>query len=145
MDKLIVISIKPDYMNKILAGSKKIELRKSSPKVNANDVLVLYSTNPVKAIVGFCKVKYIIKTTPDEMWNLYSRDLGIEQTDFNNYYAESNNAIGIVLEEATRLKKEIPLSIVKRLFPNFSPPQTFKYFSLDAVQEKAIFSDVVLP
>ncbi len=143
MSKIIVISIKPDYVEKILSGTKKIELRKSTPNTNLNDVLVIYSTSPIKAIVGFCQVKSIIKTSPIKMWDLHSGDLGIKKDDFLRYYGDSQNAIGIVLGKTRRLKKKIPLETVKELFPNFTPPQTFKYFSLDVIEEKISFRNIL--
>lgn len=133
MNKIILVSIKPEFANKIFEGSKRIELRKVSPKVESGDLMVVYSTSPEMAVVGICKIEKVIKTSPEEIWKNHSEILGIDKDRFNEYYSHSSNAVGIVIENAKRLKTKIPLRRIKEQFPKFAPPQTFKYFSRDFI------------
>ena len=128
MSKLIVISIKPEFAQKIFDGSKTIELRKSSPKVNSGDLLIVYSTYPEMAILGVCRIKEVIIYSPEQMWELHSQALGIDQRRFFEYYSGARSAVGIVLENTRRFKVKITLDNLKQQLPNFSPPQTFKYY-----------------
>ena len=135
MKKVIIISIKPEFANKIFDGTKTIELRKSSPKANEGDMMIIYSTSPEKAILGICRIKGVIKSTPSELWLRFSDSFGIDKKRYNDYYSDANSAVGIVLNDAKRFKNKIPLNIFKELFPNFSPPQTFKYIESSKFSE----------
>ncbi len=133
MSKIILVSIKPEFAEKIFDGSKRIELRKVSPNARPGDLMIVYSTSPEMAVIGVCKIAKIIKSSPAEIWEKYSEVLGIDEHRFNAYYSESRTAVGIVIDRARRLKTKIPLKNIKRVFPEFAPPQTFKYFSRDLI------------
>ena len=134
-NKVVLVSIKPEFADKIFDGSKSIELRKVSPNANPGDLMVVYSTSPEMAVVGICKIQKVIKSSPKEIWEMHSEVLGIDEIRFNDYYSESTIAVGIVIENAKRLKTKIPLSIIKKRFPKFAPPQTFKYFSREFISK----------
>lgn len=133
MSKIIVISIKPEFANKIFDGSKKIELRKVAPNANPGDLMIVYSTFPEMAIIGICKIQKVIKSTPSDIWKNHADILGIDKSRFLEYYSSTNTAIGIVLECTRRFKAKISLKYLKEQFPKFSPPQTFKYFTRDQI------------
>ncbi|MBD0851866.1 ASCH domain-containing protein [Maribacter arenosus] len=135
MSKIIVISVKPEFANLIFDGSKKIELRKSRPKANPGDLMIVYSTSPEMAVLGICKIKEVLKSTPDEIWINHSEILGIDKVRFDEYYSETENAVAIVLDNVRRFKTKMPLKKVKEVFPSFTPPQTFKYFNRSFILE----------
>lgn len=135
MNRVIVVSIKPEFVSKIFDGSKRIELRKSSPNANPGDLMIVYSTSPEMAVVGICKIQEVIKSSPEEIWDKHSDILGIDLGRFNDYYSNSAYAVGIVIENAKRFKSKIPLSSIKAHFPRFMPPQTFKYISRDLIAD----------
>lgn len=126
--KYLFISIKEQYVNQIFEGTKRIELRKCRPNVNAGDEIIIYCTSPVKAIVGTAQVQDVISHTPNKMWRLHSKTLGIARKDYLEYYGSSEKAIGIVLSDVSRLYHNIGLSRIKKQLPFFTPPQTYKYF-----------------
>ncbi|MCH2451431.1 MAG: ASCH domain-containing protein [Gracilimonas sp.] len=142
MNNFLFISVKPEFSHKIFNGEKTIELRKSSPNVNIGSTVVVYSTNPDKLIIGYCKVEEIIKTTPRIMWDKYASDLGIEKNDFDDYFESTEVAIGIKLGSVSKLKESITLQSIKEIYPAFHPPQTFKYFSKKKVLK--IYSKIAL-
>lgn len=125
--KLLLISIKEKYVREILRGNKTIELRKSQPKVVAGDTVIIYTTQPIKAVTAIATVKSIIKCSPVEMWSSYRQKLGIDKSDFEAYYENSSKAVGIELYNIIELDEGILLSAIKHIHPGFSPPQTFKY------------------
>ena len=47
----ILLSIKPEYANKIMSGEKKFEYRKAAPQKNV-DTILIYSTKPQGIILG---------------------------------------------------------------------------------------------
>jgi predicted transcriptional regulator len=129
MSKVILISIKEKYVQEILSGKKTIELRKSKPTAKPGDVIIIYTTQPVKAVTAVAVIGNIISCSPDIMWKNHSKSLGIDENDFFDYYKKTKKAIGIELKNVTKLDSEILLSAIKMLYPSFSPPQTFKYLN----------------
>jgi len=129
MSRVLVVSIKPEYAEKIFNGQKTIELRKATPSVSPGDTVIIYCTSPVKAVLGMCKVKEIIKITPARMWVKYQANLGIEQVKYDEYYSSSQHAIGIVLTSVCKFDTQVSLKTIKQIFPFFQPPQTFRYYN----------------
>lgn len=91
--KYLFIAVKPEYANKLISGQKDIELRKMRPHIQPGDYVIIYASAPVKAVIGFGKVKNIIECTPNEMWAKYSLRLGIMQQDFESYYVNHKNQL----------------------------------------------------
>ncbi|GAA3989272.1 ASCH domain-containing protein [Mucilaginibacter dorajii] len=129
MSDLILISVKEKYVKEMLFGRKTIELRKSAPKASAGDTLIIYTTQPKKAITAIAIVKQIIKCEPEQMWQKYHEKLGIDKIGFDEYYKNHKKAIGIEMSEVIALNEEILLSAIKLIHPEFTPPQTFKYLN----------------
>lgn len=127
MSKLLLISIKEKYVSKIISGKKTIELRKAQPKVKAGDTVIIYTTQPKKAVTAIASVKRIIKLSPQNMWDQYKNYLGIEKAEYDAYYRDNSFAVGIELCDVVQLDAEILLSAIKLIHPAFTPPQTFKY------------------
>ncbi len=129
MRKFVFISIKPEFANKILSKEKSIELRKNKPNAQIGDYVLIYSTQPKKAVIGIAKIKNIIDCVPNEMWQNNAEYLGIDKKRFYDYYDGNKKAIGIELSDVCKLKVSIPLQEIKNSYPKFSPPQTYKYIS----------------
>ena len=62
------MSIKREYVEKILSGEKCFEYRKVAPKLNV-DKIIIYSTSPIKKVVGEVVVKNILIEDKEELWN----------------------------------------------------------------------------
>lgn len=129
MPKFIFISIKPDYAFKLVNRQKTIELRKNMPSVEDGDYLIIYATMPIKTVIGYAKINKVFKTNPLQMWAEHSDKLGIDKIDFDKYYSGSKVSIGIEVKSVIKLASGIPLQKIKDIFPSFSPPQTYKYFT----------------
>ena len=126
-NKYLFISVKPIYAQKILSREKSIELRKLKPKVSPGDYIIIYASEPQKAVVGFGLIKRVIVTTPQEMWNSHSKNLGIDKKSFGDYYAGKSKAVGIVIDSVRSLTIPIPLSKLRGIDASFAPPQVYRY------------------
>ncbi|MCG8371980.1 MAG: ASCH domain-containing protein [Balneolales bacterium] len=133
MSSFILISIKPEFSAKIISGEKTIELRKSAPKIDYKSRVIIYSTYPEKAVIGYCKIKEVIRMSPQDMWENHSVRLGIDKRRFDEYYQNCNMAIGLKLTEVIKLDLSISLDNIKKHVPVFHPPQTFQYLSSEQV------------
>lgn len=119
----ILISIYPKYANAILAGSKQVEFRKVRFKKSISH-LVLYSTSPVKAIVGFAEVEDIVAGSPGDLWHEYAHAGHIHKLDFDRYFSGKKTGWAIKVRNA----KKIPSGLgLKELGLKITPPQSFCY------------------
>lgn len=121
--RVALMSIHPRYAWAILEGRKTVEFRK---RRLADDVthVVIYSTVPDRAVVGYFTVEGQETSTPDSLWSQF-RDRGvIDENDFFAYYAGRDRATGIRVGAATRLRR--PLSLTLDLGVAH-PPQSYQY------------------
>lgn len=125
--RVALMSIHPRYAWAILEGRKTVEFRK---RRLADDVthVVIYSTVPDRAVVGYFTVEGQETSTPDSLWSRF-RDRGvIDENDFFAYYAGRDRATGIRVGAATRLRR--PLSLTLDLGVAH-PPQSYQYLPSD--------------
>ena len=120
-----LMSIRPQFANAILDGSKTVEFRK---RALAEDVtrVVIYTTSPVQAVVGEFTVANQVIASPRALWRRYSRVAGIGRTDFFKYFEGTANAVGIVIESVVEYKTPRSLDDVE---PGARPPQSFMYIT----------------
>lgn len=118
----LLISIKPEFVGKILAYEKLYEFRKSIFKQNVEKVFI-YSSYPVKKIVGCFEVGEIICESPIELWNSFSDVSGISEKDFFKYYEDSEEGFAIKIDNLQIFDEFIDMS----QYEEFKAPQSFCY------------------
>jgi predicted transcriptional regulator len=123
------MSIKPEYLYKILNGSKTIELRKTKPKIKQGDLLIFYASSPSKALSGAALVKGIIEDTPANLWKCYSDKVGIDINSYDSYFSKCTKAYGIILDCVWEYDP-VPLDELRDTITGFFPPQSYRYLSL---------------
>jgi predicted transcriptional regulator len=64
----LFLPIHPRWAIAILEGTKKWELRTKRPSIDAGDVVVLYATSPLRAVVGSFIADEIVSGTPQVVW-----------------------------------------------------------------------------
>ena len=89
-----ILSIKPQYVEEIMAGTKKYEYRKSVFKRPVKKVYI-YASAPVSMIIGEFEVAQILESTPTLVWQQTKDFSGIKKAWFDQYYAGRNTAYAI--------------------------------------------------
>jgi len=120
----ILLSIKPEYAEKIFSGEKKFEFRKIGFKNKLIQTVVVYATMPIGKIIGEFNIKQIHKDRPKLIWKKTKRYSGIDETFFYEYYNGKEYAIAIEIDNPVLYEKPID---PKEKFENFVAPQSFKY------------------
>jgi len=126
--KAVLLSIKDKFARAIFAGKKKAELRLRPPSVSHGDVALVYVSSPVKCLLGGFFVKELITTSPRSLWK-HVRALGIEQTDFNDYFDGRTTASAIWISHRWLFNCPIPLHTLREQLGGFVAPQNFRYLS----------------
>lgn len=125
--KDIILSIKPEYSQQIIAGSKKVELRRRFPKnIPSGTLAYIYSTSPQRALIGIAEIELVAELALEQLWDSFSHVSGIEKPKFDEYFSGLDKGFGIVFSKVYPLKKPICLQELRERF-NFEPPQSFLY------------------
>lgn len=125
-----LLSIKPEFAKKILTGEKEYEFRRTIfSDANLVDFVYLYSSSPVKKIVGGFTIQRIVEATPEEMWDLFGDRSGIEDRErFMSYFDGVETGYAIQVGRTHRFQDEIDPDEV---FEDFVPPVSFYYLDPD--------------
>lgn len=122
----VLMSIRTEYTNKILAKIKLYELRKKSLNEKV-DTIIIYSSGKDKKVVGEFKIEKIIKDSPDNIWNLGEEVLGIDKKSFYEYFKHSKYAYAIKIKDV--IKYDTPKDL--KDFGINKAPQSFCYIKED--------------
>ncbi len=127
---VILMSIKPSYARMILEGSKTIELRRRfSEKVQVESKILIYATDPVKAIIGECSIKEILKLPLAKLWQRACREAMIDWKTFDSYFTGLEFGYGIVVYKTLMYEDIIPLSTLRT--KQIAVPQSYRAIEVD--------------
>jgi predicted transcriptional regulator len=132
MNKMnVLLSVKPKYAELIMKGLKKYEFRKVVLRDKDAKYAYVYSSSPVKKIVGTFLIGSIIKDRPSNLWDQLKGYSGMEEDEFLDYFGNREKGFAIEIRDVKRFLA--PLD-PKELIPRFVPPQSFCYMKeLDGV------------
>lgn len=120
----VLLSIKPEYAEKILTGKKRYEFRKSIFKNSSVKTVVIYATMPVGKVVGEFDFDEVLSDSPQAIWAETSRYSGITKKFFNSYFDGRDKAHAIKVRSVRRY--DIPVSLTE-FVPSGAAPQSFRY------------------
>lgn len=126
-NSVIMLSIHPEYASAMFRGEKNIEFRKLNIPTTI-EFVVLYATSPVKKVIGYFKVRNILKERPIYLWENFSKSSGTTKEFFFNYYREIDYGLGILIDSVNKFSR--PFSLEKIGLPS-KPPQSFLYIEND--------------
>lgn len=121
----VILSIKPEFANKIFEGTKKYEFRRTIFKNPDVKKVVVYSSSPVKKIIGEFEIEKIISHELETLWNKTKKHSGISKSFFFEYFADKEQGFAIKIKNTKLYRK--PKCI--REDYNLLPPQSFLYLA----------------
>ena len=124
MPKAILISIHPEYAEKILTGEKTCELRKRLPQEKPNH-MVIYATAPISAVVGTAEIENMIDLPLTELWKRVKKSAFVTLDEFHEYFRPQDRGKAFMLRYPIRFPSPIPITEygMKRA------PQSWQYLS----------------
>lgn len=121
----VLLSIKPEFAEKIFDGTKKYEFRKSIfKKANVKKVIV-YASSPVQKVIGEFTIATILNDDVDIIWKKTRLDSGITQDFYMSYFSNKEKAYAIKIGETKRYPQARDLS---EYHINYAP-QSFAYLT----------------
>ena len=118
----ILLSIKPEYTNRILEGSKKYEFRRSVAKRKVDRILI-YSTAPEMKVVAMVEVLGVLKDSPKKLWEITHTYAGISRQKFMGYF--SNRMVAYAYRLGKLQKFDTPKKLAE--YGITAAPQSFVY------------------
>jgi predicted transcriptional regulator len=127
----LLVSIRPKYASKIIAGEKTVELRRRFPEAEATGAIaLLYSSSPVRAVVGYARIRSVLRLPVSKIWREHGSDACISKKEFNAYFVGLKFGYAILLEDIKLLKKQLKASDLQKEF-GIVPPQSYRYLHED--------------
>ena len=125
--KALLLSIRPRYVAQIIAGEKTVELRRTRPRVPQGTRVLIYSTTPVQAIVAQTEIVQVLTGAPRQLWRKVGGSSGVTRTELLEYLANKDEAYALILGRVQALPRPIGLEEVRKRWPSFRAPQSFRY------------------
>jgi predicted transcriptional regulator len=138
-ERALFISVKPRYADAILDGRKTVELRRTRPNLPNGSLVILYSSTPTRAVVGWAQLIGVREGTPIEIWDEYGTAADIEELDYEAYFDGTDQAFALELDEVVAAPQPIPLSVIRSI--GIQPPQSWRYVPAEVttqIQESAL-------
>lgn len=123
-----LLPIKPEFAGAILAGTKRVEFRKTRFRRDVTHV-VIYASTPVQRVVGWFRVGNVDSGSPAEIWSKHERHGGISADRFDEYYRQHHSAVAIGVADVRVLGVPLPLSALGVMVP-----QNFRYLTASEVR-----------
>lgn len=121
----ILFSIAPDWIEMIVRGDKRYELRRRPPRgLEKGTDALLYATAPTSAVVAKASLGEVVSASPDKLWDLVGGASGCSRDFYDAYFAGRHLAHAIPLFDAAWLPAQVPLKEMKERF-GLNPPQAW--------------------
>ena len=119
-NRSVILSIKPQYAEKIFNQTKTYEYRKA---IFGDDVkkVYVYATRPISSIIGYFIIDEIIEGTPSAIWEKTSKGSGITKEYYDDYFLGHDTAYAIKIKSPKLLDSPFEIK-------DFRPPQNFIYY-----------------
>lgn len=125
---VVLISIHPEYAEKILSGEKRLEFRRQWA-VRQVSRLVIYVTSPVQQIAGIVQLEEVHRGSKNHLWKLaVNKGGGISRRKLFEYMEGKQEGVALELSKLIKFD-EGGLSPSQVFGNNFKPPQSFRYLS----------------
>jgi predicted transcriptional regulator len=121
----VLLSIKPEFAEKIFDGSKKYEFRKVIFKDERVKKVVVYASYPISKVIGEFEIDDILMEELDTLWNLTKEDSGIHEDFYYQYFSNRDKGYAIKIKKAKLYSRKY--DITKKY--GVKPPQSFLYLN----------------
>jgi predicted transcriptional regulator len=126
MRETVLLSIKPEFADKILSEEKRYEYRRR-PFRRANITrMLLYATSPVGRVVGECRVDGILSMPKRDLWHSTRAQSGVTWQRFSEYFGDCACCYAIRVSNPQRYPEPLTLREASGLS---RAPQSFAYLS----------------
>jgi len=125
----VLLSVKPEFVSKILDGSKRWEFRRVLWNDISGKFVYVYASAPVKRVVARFQVSTVYAgITQEDLWRITCDRAGITQEQFYKYFGDLEKCSAVNITQLEVLREPFDPRSVD---PSFKAPMNFRYISLD--------------
>jgi predicted transcriptional regulator len=124
------MSIKPIYSSRIFSGEKEYELRRAPARVESGDLVIVYASSPVCAVVGAFCVNGVTQGTIRGLWRRHRKGFGISFAEYAAYFEGADAAYAIQIGPRIEVDP-VALDELRNRYVGFRPPQSYMYWRED--------------
>ena len=128
----ILISVRPEFAEKLLGGEKSVELRRRPVRVPPGTRVWIYSTLPVGRLDAVAEVEAVHERSPSEIWDQYGHVSGVTQAALESYFSGVDQGCVVVFKRVQPIQRPLSLGLMRKRLGNFYPPQFFKRLEQDS-------------
>jgi predicted transcriptional regulator len=124
MQTSVLLSIKPEFADRIFQGLKRYEFRRTLFKDRSVKRIIVYASTPIRKVIGEFEVVDILELEKEYLWEQTKDYSGIPKDYFDEYFRGRERGYAIEIGEARLYDTPLELS------ENFNverPPQSFMY------------------
>lgn len=121
----VLLSIKPEFANKIFDGTKQYEYRRVIFKNQKVNRVVVYASAPISKVIGEFEIDRVINAAPSSLWDQTKEAAGISRAYFNSYFEGKREGYAIKVTRARLYAEALCLYSTYGV----RPPQSFQYLN----------------
>ncbi len=138
-DNQLLLSVRPDYAQKIFSGKKTVELRRKFSYRWVNHRINIYASAPVMSLMGEARISRVVADHPNAIWSLYHERTGCSRAEFELYAENADILYAIELDEVKPYREWLPLVQMEKLVENaLVPPQSYLTLEKNKPWAKAV-------
>lgn len=123
----MLMSIRPSFAERIMDGSKTVELRRQMPRFPIGGLVVLYASTPVNAVIGVFRLQAMDVGKPKELWSRVGTKTCVDWPCYREYFKGAERAVGLHVGDRWVARYPLQLSAIRAEWRGFRPPQSFRY------------------
>lgn len=124
MQTNVLLSIKPEFADRIFQGLKRYEFRRILFKNRNVKKIIVYASTPICKVIGEFEIVDILEHEKECLWEQTKDYSGIPKDYFDEYFRDRE--IGYAIEIGETRLYDTPLEL-KKNFNVEHPPQSFMY------------------
>lgn len=107
---IVLLSIKPEYAEKILNGKKKYELRKRIFDHTSISKVIIYASSPICKVVGEFEIDHVLSLSLGQLWEKTMRYSEVDKEFYDKYFLGKDIGHAIRVKKVKRYTKHLNLN-----------------------------------
>jgi predicted transcriptional regulator len=124
MEVKVLMSIKPEFADKIFDQTKKFEFRRAIFKNPDVKKVIVYSSFPVQKVIGEFEIDTILELGINALWEETSKNSGISLERYKRYFDGKKQGYAIKIKKTKKYRRH---KCLKDDFNIQQAPQSFRY------------------
>jgi predicted transcriptional regulator len=125
--EVLLLSVRPRFAERILAGKKTAELRRVRPQVQPGQRVLIYGSSPAMALLASAVVERVDTGAPKTLWPRVRDGAAVSSAEYSSYFAGAAHAAAIWMTDVLPFPNPISLEELRKRWPWFKPPQSYRF------------------